>query len=119
VPFLGAVPLTMDLRAASDAGQPVVARDPDGALGRSISISRAACAPNSRGWIDNACPFPLPQSTEVSAHESLSRRHRHRRRRRLWRRILLDDTWQTPSHSAFTTEGARVSDPGQNLMIGN
>ncbi len=34
VPFLGAVPLTMDLRAASDAGQPVTARDPDGPLGR-------------------------------------------------------------------------------------
>jgi hypothetical protein len=33
--------------------------------------------------------------------------------------LLLDDTSQTPSHSAFTTEGARVSDPGQNLMIGN
>ena len=34
VPFLGAVPLTMELRAASDAGQPVTARDPDGPLGR-------------------------------------------------------------------------------------
>ena len=34
VPFLGAVPLTMELRAASDAGQPIVARDPDGAIGR-------------------------------------------------------------------------------------
>lgn len=34
VPFLGGVPLTMELRAASDAGQPVTARDPDGPLGR-------------------------------------------------------------------------------------
>ncbi|TVP74432.1 MAG: ATP-binding protein, partial [Rhodobacteraceae bacterium] len=34
VPFLGAVPLTMDLRAASDAGQPLVARAPDGPLGQ-------------------------------------------------------------------------------------
>jgi ATP-binding protein involved in chromosome partitioning len=33
VPFLGAVPLTMELRAGSDAGQPVTARDPDGPLG--------------------------------------------------------------------------------------
>ena len=33
VPYLGAVPLTMDLRAASDSGQPIVARDPDGPLG--------------------------------------------------------------------------------------
>lgn len=33
LPFLGAVPLTMDLRAASDAGQPITARDPDGPLG--------------------------------------------------------------------------------------
>lgn len=34
VPFLGAIPLTMDLRAASDAGQPITARDPDGSLGQ-------------------------------------------------------------------------------------
>lgn len=34
VPYLGAVPLTMELRAASDAGQPVVARSPDGPLGQ-------------------------------------------------------------------------------------
>lgn len=34
VPFLGAVPLTMALRHASDAGQPIVARDPEGALGQ-------------------------------------------------------------------------------------
>lgn len=34
VPYLGAVPLTMELRAASDAGQPVVARAPDGPLGQ-------------------------------------------------------------------------------------
>jgi ATP-binding protein involved in chromosome partitioning len=34
VPYLGAVPLTMDLRAASDAGRPITARDPDGPLGR-------------------------------------------------------------------------------------
>jgi ATP-binding protein involved in chromosome partitioning len=41
VPFLGAVPLTMDLRAASDSGQPIVARDPDGPLGR-LYIDMAA-----------------------------------------------------------------------------
>lgn len=34
VPFLGAVPLDMDLRLASDAGRPITARDPDGAIGR-------------------------------------------------------------------------------------
>lgn len=34
VPYLGAVPLTIELRTASDAGQPVVARDPDGSLGK-------------------------------------------------------------------------------------
>jgi ATP-binding protein involved in chromosome partitioning len=33
VPFLGAVPLTMDLRRASDRGRPVTATDPDGPLG--------------------------------------------------------------------------------------
>lgn len=34
VPYLGAVPLTMDLRAASDAGRPPTAQDPDGPIGR-------------------------------------------------------------------------------------
>ncbi|MEO1199560.1 MAG: Mrp/NBP35 family ATP-binding protein [Pseudomonadota bacterium] len=34
VPYLGAVPLTMELRAASDTGQPIVARAPDGPLGK-------------------------------------------------------------------------------------
>ena len=34
VPYLGGVPLTMALRAASDAGQPITARDPDGPLGQ-------------------------------------------------------------------------------------
>lgn len=34
VPFLGGVPLTMALRAASDAGQPITARAPDGPLGQ-------------------------------------------------------------------------------------
>ncbi len=33
VPFLGAVPLTMELRAASDSGRPLLARDPDGPVG--------------------------------------------------------------------------------------
>jgi len=34
VPFLGGVPLTMDVREKSDAGTPVVAVDPDGAQAR-------------------------------------------------------------------------------------
>ncbi|MBO6605151.1 MAG: Mrp/NBP35 family ATP-binding protein [Roseicyclus sp.] len=33
-PYLGAVPLTMELRRASDSGQPIVALDPDGPLGQ-------------------------------------------------------------------------------------
>ena len=28
---------------------------------------------------------------------------------------VLDSTYQEPSYSAFTTEGARVGDPGSNL----
>ena len=32
--------------------------------------------------------------------------------------FVLDSGYQQPSHSAFTTEGARLSDPGSNL-IGN
>lgn len=34
VPYLGGIPLTMELRVASDAGQPVTARDPDGQIGQ-------------------------------------------------------------------------------------
>jgi len=45
VPFLGMVPLTMALRHASDAGQPIVARDPDGALGQAYqAIARGVLA---------------------------------------------------------------------------
>ena len=45
VPFLGGIPLTMDLRAASDAGQPITARDPDGPLGRAYQeIARTMLA---------------------------------------------------------------------------
>jgi ATP-binding protein involved in chromosome partitioning len=34
VPFLGAVPLDMALRAASDSGRPLTARDPEGPIGK-------------------------------------------------------------------------------------
>ena len=45
VPFLGGIPLTMELRASSDAGQPITARDPDGPLGRVYQqIARAVLA---------------------------------------------------------------------------
>ncbi|TVP98054.1 MAG: iron-sulfur cluster carrier protein ApbC [Roseinatronobacter sp.] len=45
VPYLGGVPLTMALRAASDAGQPITARDPDGPLGQIYQqIARAMMA---------------------------------------------------------------------------
>lgn len=37
VPYLGAIPLTMDIRIASDSGQPIVAREPDGTLGRAYT----------------------------------------------------------------------------------
>lgn len=29
---------------------------------------------------------------------------------------VLNGTYQTPSYSAFSTEGARVSEPGSNLL---
>jgi ATP-binding protein involved in chromosome partitioning len=54
VPFLGAVPLTMELRRASDRGQPVTAMDPDGILGqiyralaRQLLAALAPAAPTS------------------------------------------------------------------------
>ncbi len=30
--------------------------------------------------------------------------------------MVLNQSYQQPSYSAFTTEGARVSDPGSNLI---
>ncbi|MBD3764621.1 MAG: Mrp/NBP35 family ATP-binding protein [Rhodobacterales bacterium] len=64
VPFLGAVPLTMDLRAASDAGQPVTARDPDGPLGRIYQqMARSLMAdltPTRRATGPNASDRRLP-----------------------------------------------------------
>jgi len=54
VPFLGAVPLTMALRQASDAGQPVVARDPEGALGQAYKgIARGVLAALQRQTLRN------------------------------------------------------------------
>ena len=45
VPFLGEVPLAIDIREKSDAGAPVVATDPDGAARRSsFATSPRACA---------------------------------------------------------------------------
>jgi hypothetical protein len=29
---------------------------------------------------------------------------------------VLNTTYQTPSYAAFQTEGAKVTDPGQNLI---
>ena len=29
---------------------------------------------------------------------------------------VLNGSYQTPSHAAFATEGARVGDPGSNLI---
>lgn len=37
VPFLGAVPLTMDLRRSADLGRPLVATEPDGAVGQAMA----------------------------------------------------------------------------------
>lgn len=30
--------------------------------------------------------------------------------------VVLSQNYQQPSHAAFTTEGARVGDPGDNLI---
>ena len=60
VPFLGAVPLTMELRAASDAGQPVVARDPDGPLGRIYAdLARGLDAELARRAAPALSPVPI------------------------------------------------------------
>ena len=56
VPFLGAVPLTMDLRAASDSGQPIVARDPEGQLGR-LYIDMASTL-----WANLTASYPNTQT---------------------------------------------------------
>lgn len=38
VPFLGAVPLTMELRRSADLGRPLVATEPDGTVGQAMAI---------------------------------------------------------------------------------
>jgi ATP-binding protein involved in chromosome partitioning len=58
VPFLGAVPLTMDLREASDSGNPVTARDPDGPLGRAYIEMAAAL------WSRLTEKAPTPRTLE-------------------------------------------------------
>lgn len=37
IPFLGAIPLTMDLRRSADLGRPLVATDPEGAVGTAMA----------------------------------------------------------------------------------
>ena len=48
VPFLGEVPLHMDIREKSDAGRPVVATDPDGPHAKIYREIAAGCAMRSR-----------------------------------------------------------------------
>lgn len=31
--------------------------------------------------------------------------------------VVLNQNYQTSVHSAFTTEGARITDPGSNLIV--
>jgi hypothetical protein len=31
--------------------------------------------------------------------------------------VVLNQYFQTPVHSAFTTEGARITSPGHNLIV--
>lgn len=59
VPLLGKVPITMPLRAQSDAGQPLVFEDPDDPA--SQAIRRAA-----RGLV-GLCPTELPMLASVAA----------------------------------------------------
>ena len=64
VPFLGAVPLTMALRAASDSGQPVLVRDPEGPLGQVYdSIARAI-----RAGLDQSAGANRPRTHATGDH---------------------------------------------------
>jgi len=68
VPFLGAVPLHMEIRSRSDAGQPVVVADPDGANAR---IFREIAA---KAWevLETAASDLVPPKLEVSPdHDKL------------------------------------------------
>ena len=55
VPFLGEVPLHMDIRESSDAGRPVVATDPDGPHAR---IYREIAAHVREGFAVSSLPAP-------------------------------------------------------------
>ncbi len=57
VPFLGEVPLTMQIREWSDAGRPIVALDPDGPAGRVYrDIARKVAATLAGGGAGRAAP---------------------------------------------------------------
>lgn len=59
VPYLGGIPLTMDLRVASDAGQPVTARDPEGPLGQIYQqIARALLGGLEEARVDSSRRAP-------------------------------------------------------------
>jgi ATP-binding protein involved in chromosome partitioning len=58
VPFLGAVPLHMDIRETSDAGRPVVATDPDGPHAKAF---RAIAAKVREGLGGGAAPRAAPK----------------------------------------------------------
>src|SRR5262244_1516457 len=57
VPFLGAVPLHMDIRETSDAGRPVVATDPDGPHAQAFR----AIAANVRDQLSGSGGKPAPR----------------------------------------------------------
>ena len=56
MPFLGEVPLHMEIREKSDAGLPVVATDPDGPHARDLSRHRRARARQHRRRAGEAAP---------------------------------------------------------------
>lgn len=58
VPFLGAIPLTMDLRRSADLGRPLVATDPEGPVGLALAgiANRLMSQMKNRGLFARSAP---------------------------------------------------------------
>ena len=126
LPFLGAVPLVLALREASDAGRPVAALDPDGPVGRIYhgmaeamasgldrvqQRSRDPCsmrAPDCISGVDERCEAPQMKTILGATVVAIALA--------FLASTILNDRFQQTTAQEFTTAFVRLDDPGSNLI---